>query len=492
MIEKVKSINAYTDDVLGDLDAVGIAALIEKKEITALEAADAAISRAQKVNPSVNGIASEMFGYAREYAKQPRAGALSGVPTFIKDNDDIEGFPTVHGSAALANAPAKQSSKFVDQYQSLGMTCLAKTTMPEFGLTGTTESTHYGPTRNPWNLDHSAGGSSGGSAALVAAGVIPIAHGNDGGGSIRIPAACCGLVGLKPTRGRLVNVEGAHMLPVNLVHQGVMTRTVRDTAAFYAGAEQHYRNADLPEMGLVEGASKQRLRIGFYADGPGHMISDSDSVSAVHKAAKLCEDLGHDVVEIPFPFDEKLGDDFLLYWGMLAFMFKNGGSAIFQKGFDRSALEPLTLGLSKAFRNNMYKAPMALRRLRGFQATYEQAFAGIDVMLSPVLGHPPPKIGYLGPDVEFSSAMERLRRFVPFTAIQNISGAPAISLPIGMSQRGVPVGAQFGAPFGQDKRLLELAFELEAAHPFALNKDQVAEKPKKATKKAAAKKPSTA
>lgn len=470
MIKQPESINAYTDDVLGDLDAVGVADLIAKKEITSLEAIDAAISRAKKVNPAINAISTEMFGYAREQAKQPWAGAFSGVPTFIKDNDDVAGFPTTHGSGAVAKTPAEKSSKFVDQFHSLGLVCLAKTTMPEFGLTGTTESTTYGATRNPWNLDHSTGGSSGGSAAMVAAGVVPIAHGNDGGGSTRIPAACCGLVGLKPTRGRLENVEGSHLLPVNLVHQGVLTRSVRDTAVFYAGAEKHYRNTALPDIGLIEGPSKQRLRIGFFADGPSHRLSDSDAVAAVLRAAKLCQELGHHVEEIPFPFDEKLGDDFLLYWAMLAFIFTHGGKHVMGKAFDKSALEPLTVGLSKEFGKNILKAPMAIKRLRDFKHIYEQAFTGFDVMLSPVLGHPPPKIGFLGPDVEFESVMERLGRFVPFTGIQNVSGAPAISLPIGMSQRQVPVGVQFAAPFGEDRRLIELAFELEAAHPFTLNK----------------------
>lgn len=474
MLQNPKTINAYCDDALGELDAVGVAERIAKKEITVAEAIEAAISRAEKVNPAINGLSTKMFDYAREMAKRPYTGELSGVPTLIKDNDDVEGFPTTHGSKAIKGKPAKQSSKFVQQFHSLGLISIGKTTMPEFGLTGTTESSAYGATRNPWNLDHSTGGSSGGSAALVAAGVVPIAHGNDGGGSTRIPAACCGLVGLKPTRGRLVNVEGSHRLPVNLVHQGVLTRSVRDTAVFYAGAEKYYRNTDLPDIGLVQGPGKKRLRIGFFTDGPDHILSDSDAVAAVHKAAKLCQELGHHVEEIPFPFTSEMGDDFLLYWGMLAFMFSHFGGAIFGVNLNKKQLEPLTMGLSKFFRKNVLKAPMALKRLRGFQSVYEKAFGSLDIMLSPVLGHPPPKIGYLGPDVEFDSTMERLRRFVPFTAIQNVSGAPAIALPIGMSQRHVPVGVQFAAPFGEDKRLLELAFELEAAHPWQLNKDETA------------------
>lgn len=471
MLERPNRIHAFCDDALGNLDAVGVAESIRSGDISAQEAIEAAIARAEKVNPALNALSLEMFAHAREQAANPWQGELAGVPTFIKDNDDVEGFPTTHGSRALALHPAKRSSKFVDQFHSLGLIPLGKTTMPEFGLTGTTESNTHGATRNPWNIKHSTGGSSGGSAAMVAAGVVPIAHGNDGGGSTRIPAACCGLVGLKPTRGRLVNVEGSHLLPVNLVHQGVLTRSVRDTAVFYAGAEKHYRNKELPDIGLVNGPAKQRLRIGFFTDGPEHYLSDSDSVSAVHEAARLCVELGHQVEEIAFPYDTALGEDFLLYWAMLAFMFHRFGSSVYGKPMKRRDLEPLTLGLSKYFSRNMYKMPMALKRLRAFKAIYEKAFAGYDVMLSPVLGHPPPQIGYLGPNVRFDSTMERLRRFVPFTAVQNVSGGPGIALPIGVSRRGVPVGVQFYAPFGEDRRLLELAFELEQAHPWPLNCD---------------------
>lgn len=469
MFKEPKSINAFCDDALGDLDATGIAQKIRSKEISPTEVIEAAISRAEKVNPSINAIATTMFDQARSMANKPYKGEFSGVPTFVKDNDDVEGVPTSHGSQALTPSPAKRSSKFVSQLHSLGLICLGKTTMPEFGLTGTTESNAFGATRNPWNLSHSTGGSSGGSAALVAAGVVPLAHGNDGGGSTRIPAACCGLVGLKPTLGRLVNMEGSHLLPINLAHQGVLTRSVRDTAGFYSSAERFFQNKKLPPLGHVSGPSKERLRIGFFVHGPEHYRSDSDTVNAVQSAAKLCQDQGHEVTEIVYPFNPVLADDFLLYWAMLAFSFNNFGRTIYRSRINKNKLEPLTLGLSKYFRKNMYKMPVALKRLRSFKYDYERAFRSFDVMLSPVTGHPPPEIGYLGPDISFTSSLERLRRFVPFTAIQNISGGPGISLPIGISRAHVPIGVQFSAPFGLDKTLLELAFELEEAHPFPLN-----------------------
>ena len=470
MIPKPQSIDSYTDDVLADLDAVGVAERIARKEISSLEAVEASIERLLKVEPCLNAVAEEMDDWARKSAGSFTPGRFAGVPSFIKENDDVKGVPTAHGSAALNAKPAKRSSDFTRQFMSLGLIPLAKTRMPEFGLTGTTESSYFGATRNPWNLDHSTGGSSGGSAALVAAGVVPIAHGNDGGGSIRIPAACCGLVGLKPTRGRLKNIEGSHLLPINLGHQGVLSRSVRDTAVFYAEAEKYFWNRKLPSVGEVLGPNVKRLRIGFYTDGPGHFLSDSDNVAAVHKAAKICSELGHHVEELSFPFDPAFGDDFLLYWGMLAYMFSKAGALIYGAKVDKHKFEPLTLGLRKFFQKNALKAPMAIKRLRAFGEVYEQALKGYDLMLSPVLGHPPPKIGYLAPDVEFESAIERLKRFVPYCAIQNVSGAPSIALPVGHSQQHVPVGVQFFAPFGQDKRLLELAFEIEQVASFPLNK----------------------
>ncbi|KZY86192.1 hypothetical protein A3743_17400 [Oleiphilus sp. HI0072] len=470
MIPSAKTINAYTEDVLGELDGVGIAERVRKREISAQEAVEASISRAMHVEPSLNSLAVEMYDRARRYALLPNSGYFSGVPSFIKDNDDFNGVPSAHGSAALKPKPAAKSSDFVRQFLSLGVVPLGKTRMPEFGLTATTESSYFGSTSNPWNLERSTGGSSGGSAAMVAAGVVPFAHGNDGGGSIRIPAACCGLIGLKPTRSRLVDMKGSHLLPINLGHQGILSRSVRDTAMFYSEAEKFYLNRKLPALGEITGPAKKRLRIGFYTDGPGHLYSDSDNAAAVHQAARICSDLGHDVEEVSFPFDPAFGDDFLLYWGMVASIFSTTGSVLFGTKLNKKKLEPLTLGLSKHFRKHILKAPLAIKRLLGFTNVYQQEMANYDLMLSPVLGHPPPKIGYLAPDVEFESAIERLKHFVPYCAIHNVSGAPSIALPIGVSQKQVPVGVQFFAQFGEDKRLLELAFEIEEAVPFVLNK----------------------
>ena len=258
-------VSVSRDDVLGISDAVEIARLIRDGDIHPREAVEAAIARAEQVNPLLNAIATPLFESARAEAERPRVGVFAGVPSFIKDNDAVAGSPFLFGSRALPTTPAPKSTPFVEQFLSLGFVNLGKTTMPEFGLTGTTEALLHGPTHNPWRLGFSPGGSSGGSAALVAAGVVPVAHANDGGGSIRIPASCCGLVGLKPSRGRFVDVEGSKLLPVKILHQGMLSRSVRDTAVFVHAAEQYQRNPKLPSVGLATRPGR-RLRIGFFTD----------------------------------------------------------------------------------------------------------------------------------------------------------------------------------------------------------------------------------
>ena len=463
-----KVISAYCDDVMGTRDGVGLAALIAAGEIQAYEVVDAAIDRARKVNPALNAIVTETFEQARYQQKMPATGLLAGVPSFIKDNEDVEGVPTLIGTRALPNRPADASSRFVKQFLSAGLVSLGKTTLPEFGLTATTESLVTGSTHNPWNIDYSTGGSSGGSAALVAAGVVPLAHGNDGGGSIRIPAACCGLVGLKPSRGRLPDVEGTEKMLIHIICNGLISRSVRDTAAFYAAIEENYRNLDLPEIGLVQHPGKDRLRIGLFTDPPHDVSSHADSIEVTVKTGKLCEDLGHHVEAIACPFEAQIMEDFILYWGMLAFFIQYFGKKMLDTGFEKRKLEIWTLGLSRFFSKKFLKAPFAIRRLKKFSNRYEKIFEDYDILLSPTLAHAPPKIGYMGPEVSFETHFERIRQYVAFTPLQNITGAPAISLPMGFSKKGLPIGCQFAAAFGQEKRLLELAFEMEEARPWPL------------------------
>lgn len=453
------------------MDGVELAGRIAGGEIRAVEAVDAAIARADRVNPQLSAIVTKGFDRAREAAGAPGAlgpGLLCGVPTFVKDNDDVKGLPTLYGSRAVANVPVKESSGFVEQYESTGLITLGKSATPEFGLTGTTEPLANGPTHNPWNTDYTPGGSSGGAAALVASGVVPLAHANDGGGSIRIPAACCGLVGLKPSRGRLVAVHGSEFMPVALVTHGVVSRSVRDTAVFCEAAEQYSRNTALPALGRVEGPGREKLRIGWFTDAPDGSACDPAIAGVVQDTAALCEKLGHSVEAGPNPFQPDILEDFFVYWGALAFAIRNFGKLSLGVRVEKEKLEAFTHGLSRYFRTHLASAPFSIARLRKFGAQYARAFERFDVLLSPVVAHETPELGYLRTDVAFDTALERLAHFIPFTPMENISGAPAIALPMGRSPKGLPVGVQFAAPLGNDRRLLELAFALEEARPWPL------------------------
>lgn len=463
--ERVHAFNP--NDALGDLDAVGVAELIRSGDVSTRDVTEAAIARANAVNPQLNGIQLATFDRARRAADGAATGEFAGVPTFVKDNTDVAGLPTNQGSLAINAQPAKTDAPFARQFLAQGFTVLGKSTLPEFGFNASTEYQGLPPTRNPWNPAYSAGASSGGSAAMVAAGVVPIAHANDGGGSIRIPAAACGLVGLKPTRDRVIPAAEAASLPIDIISNGVVTRSVRDTAHFIAAAERFHANPRLPRIGLVEGPSARRLKIGMIVDSITSTPTDEDTRGAVHDTAMLLEKLGHTVIEVPVPVDGSFADDFTLYWGLLAFASRLQGKKIYGPGFDRSKTDALTNGLAAMFKRKMYKLPGVIRRLKKTEQLYATAFEGYDLCLSPTLGYTTPLLGHLSPDVPFDQLLERLVAYAAFTPLNNTAGTPAISLPLSTTSTGMPLGVHFSAAHGDERTLLELAYELEAAKPFA-------------------------
>src|SRR5712671_209272 len=261
----MRRVHAFGDDALGDLDAVGLGAALRADWVSRADVVEAAIARAEAVNPALNGLAYKAFEQARATAAAQPATGLSrffeGVPTFIKDNVDVAGQPTMRGADAWTPFDAVTDSEFTRLYLATGPISLGKTRMSEFGFSASAEHLRLGPVRNPWDTDYTAGASSSGSGAFVAAGAVPIAHANDGGGSIRIPAACNGLVGLKPSRGRLPLDKETARMPLHLVANGVLTRSVRDTAAFLRESERVYRNPKLPAIGDITHPGARRLRI---------------------------------------------------------------------------------------------------------------------------------------------------------------------------------------------------------------------------------------
>ena len=469
----MRHVHAFGDDALGDLDAVGLVDAIQSGRVGRAEVVEAAIARTEAVNAAVNGLAYRAFDRARAEAAEPSpppdTGFLSGVPTFVKDNVDVAGLPTMRGTDAWTPRPADSDSDFARLYLATGMTPLGKTQMSEYGFSASAEHPRLGPVRNPWNTDHTAGASSSGSAAFVAAGAVPIAHANDGGGSIRIPASCNGLVGLKPSRGRLPLDKEVSRMPIRLVANGVVTRSVRDTAAFYREAERIWRAPKLPPIGDVTRPGKQRLRIAVITRSP--LRESSPEVRELTlKTAGLLEELGHrvDHVEKP-PVPSSFAADFLLYWGLLALgQIQMSGRAA---GFDRSRLDNLTLGLDRLARRNLHRLPLALIRLRGAHRHTARFAQTYDAVLTPTLADETPPIGYLDPTADYQQIIDRLEGWVAFTPLQNVTGEPAISLPLAESANGLPVGMMLSAAVGEEVRLLELAYELEEARPWARIQD---------------------
>ncbi|WP_439031538.1 amidase [Gordonia terrae] len=469
----MKNVHAFTDDALGDLDATGIADAIASGEISAAEAVEAAIARIDAVNPQLNAIAFDDRERARKRAVDNDfpLGSFIGVPSIIKNNTDFAGLPTCHGSAAVPQRPAEANEAFTNQFLASGVNVIGASTMPAFGLTSTTEFVDREPTRNPWDTDYSSGGSSGGSAALVAAGALPIAHANDGGGSIRIPAAICGLVGLKPTRGRVEPSKETKDAPIDLVSNGIVSRSVRDTARFLADTQGFRPAPELPPLGMVEGPGTERLRVALITEPLTGTLLDRDTQRCLTEAADLVESLGHRTEMVPLPVDRDYVQDFIDYWSLLAFALDRFGKRVVDKGFDRSKVDSFTRGLSRNALRHFYRLPGAVRGLHRSTDAFRGLHDKFDVILTPTVVHATPEIGYLDPAVEFDEAMDRLTRFIAFTPANNTAGTPAISLPLGRAESGMPIGVHFAADLGQERTLLELAYELEAAQPFARIQD---------------------
>ena len=463
--------NAFSNDALGTSDTVELTQRLSKGDVSAKELMDASIARLTHVNGHLN--ATEATCFDTPISKQlNQNSAFAGIPTYLKDNLPIAGLPTTFSSAAVFPKNEKYNDPYTTQFLKLGFYVLGKSTLPEFGLNASTEPAHKAATANPWNTQHSCGASSGGAAALVASGVVSIAHGNDGGGSIRIPAACCGLVGLKPSRGRHVNSFAARALPLNILSEGVLTRSVRDTAQFHFEAEKIYRNKKLRPITPTNtpvgyaAATEKRLKIGLVLDSVTGVETDEETRNAVVKTATLLQSLGHDVKEIDLPISTQFSEDFTHYWAMMAFAIKATGKLAFNRNFDKNKLDDLTHGLANYYRQLILQTPQVIYRLRRQAKLALSTFESVDVVLLPTVGRTPPKLGYLSPTVPFDELFERLRAYVGFTPMANVTGSPAISLPGGMSTQQTPIGIQLVANLGREDQLLDLAYELEVHQPW--------------------------
>jgi len=478
-------------------DALGLAELVRKGETNAEELLNIAIARADAVNPCLNAIITPLYDHARQQINNSLPdGPFAGVPFLLKDLlAALEGTPMSNGSAALKQVISPCDSELVKRFKQSGLVIFGKTNTPELGLMGVTEPKAFGATRNPWNTDHTPGGSSGGSAAAVAAGILPMASAGDGGGSIRIPAACCGLFGLKPSRGLVPTGPYASEYWDGAATEHVITRSVRDSAAMLdavAGAD-----ASTPYPVNIAGGYLQslqrplkKLRIGYTCRSFIGRDVTTDAERSVSYAVDLLTRLGHEVEPVTLELDgEALADSYLtMYFGQVAadldFMAAQIHSRV--KNLDVEESTKLLGFLGKTISAGDYV--MAKRRwnqLAQSMSVYHQKY---DVLLTPVLASEPVPVGYFDPTMAENIAMKvinglglhrlllktgQVKKMVldllekmPFTQLANMTGQPAMSVPLYWTESGLPLGSQFIAPLGQDALLLQLAAQLEQEQPW--------------------------
>lgn len=461
-------VHAFADDALGDDDAVGLVARLQARQVSPGELVEAAIARTEQVEGPLNALADERFAAARAESSAPLAADaafFAGVPTLVKDNADVAGLPTRHGSDAFTATPASADGDVAASYRAMGLIVLAKSQLSEFGFSAAAEHPRIGPVRNPWDPEFSAGASSSGSGALVAAGAVPLAHANDGGGSIRIPAHANGLVGLKPTRGRTPQDKMHREMPVRIVADGVVSRSVRDTAAFLRESEKLHRNLKLPPIGDLTRPGRKRLKVAVVTAAAGREATPEVRALTLD-TARLLEDLGHTVEEVAAPVPDSFADDFLLYWGFLSLFLLGTGRRSLGRDFDRSRTENLTRGLAEHTRRHLHRLPVAMARLQASGRASRRFFADHDVVLTPTLAAPTPRVGHLDATLPYEVVIERLMDLVAFTPLQNATGDPSLSLPLATTAAGMPQGMCFSAARGCEATLIELGYELEEARPF--------------------------
>jgi amidase len=466
-------------------DGLGLAELVKKKEIEPAELVEAAFERIERHNPQLNAVVFKAFEEASAMAKANLSGPFAGVPMLLKDIlGSKKGWPNRNGSRFVPAVPSPFDSTLVVRFQAAGLIPVGKTNVPEFGALPFTEPKLYGPARNPWNLSHSTGGSSGGSAAAVAAGIVPLAHANDGGGSIRVPASCCGLVGLKPTRGRnpLGPVIGDVMGGLAVEH--VVSRSVRDTAAVLdatAGPEIGDPYAAPPPPGPYLEATQREpkgLRIAFTTSALDSEV-DPECKAASEAAAKLCAKLGHHVEEgrPQLSVDEtaNLRTNFIVIWAAGLAMVVESFAKRLGKTPAREDFEGLTWGFYQfgmTITAAQYQLCWASLQASSRQvARWQQHY---DAWITPVLGRPPLEIGALNLDeTDVMTGLAPILSYVPFTNVQNVTGQPAIGLPLAWSKSGLPIGVQFVGRFGEEHLLLQLAAQIERTQPWSKKRPPV-------------------
>ncbi len=456
-------------------DATTMGRLVRGGQITPTELLNEALARLAQWNPLLNAVVMEHEEFARAEIAGGRSGPLAGVPFLIKDlNTYIGGTVTSEGSRFFRDAVAEQDSFLVERYRQAGLVIFGKTATPELGKSTVTETLLWGETRNPWNLDYNPGGSSGGSAAAVAAGIIPVAHGNDGGGSIRIPASICGLFGLKPSRFRTplgpANGDGSGMAV-----QHVISRSVRDSALLLdvsRGPEPGgYGSIRAPERPYTDevGKSPGKLRIGLMKVPVVPVPVHPECIAAVESAAALCTSLGHDVEDVTLPINAMEA-----YVAAGTLLFLNSSFSISKREqalgrkLNEGDLEPINWARYQRYKNVSAEELNAARSLQvKVHWQIAEFMRNYDVILSPTVPLMPAKIGEMGPAQAVEVVDKKASMYSMFTLLYNFTGQPAMSVPLHWSADGLPVGVQFAGRYAEEDLLIRLAAQLEEAQPWA-------------------------
>jgi amidase len=459
-------------------DALGLAQCIRDGETTADALLDAALERLDRLNPDLNAVVIDLRDTARDSIRQGVPdGPFAGVPFLLKDLAlHLEGTRLTNGCRFYKDHVSDHDSELVARYKRAGLVIFGKSASPEFGLTTTTESILFGQTRNPWNLEHTAGGSSGGAAAAVAAGILPFANASDGGGSIRIPASCCGLFGLKPSRGRIPFGPdvGEGWSGMSTVH--AVTRSVRDSAALLdctdgpdLGAPYEAAAKARPYLDEV-GAEVGALRIGLLTETFNGLPTHDDCRTGVAAAADLCQSLGHSVTPTKIEIDSvAFGTASQAIMGGNLLSTLEDYAAVIGREFGPDDVEPYSYALSQAVKQRSASDyARAIRTIHKIGRQVEAAFESFDVLLSPTMGAPPQKLGLQAlSNTDMSTFGPAVLTSVGYTQAFNASGHPAASVPLHWNDAGLPIGIQFVSRLGDEATLFRLAAQLEHAQPWA-------------------------
>jgi amidase len=472
-------------DEYASYDAMGLADLVRRKQVQPAELTAIAMRAIELINPTINAVVATTPEAAAALPREATSAAFAGVPFLIKDLGLFyEGVLSEGGSRLLKGMVAPHDSELAARHKGAGLVTIARTNTPEFGNSASTEPIANGPTRNPWDIRRSAGGSSGGSAAAVAAGITPMAHASDGGGSIRVPASNCGVFGLKPSRGRNPSGPDAEEVLFGLVNDHVVSQSVRDSAAMLdatAGSELGSRILIAPPSESFLAASRHDpapLRIAFTTHPGRGGGAHADCVKMIEDVASLCEDLGHDVREAAPDIDaDEVADVFLELAAAAVRRVITAVQSATGRPANRDTLEATTLKILQ-YGESRTAADLldAFDALHRISLSLGKFFLSCDVWLSPTATIPPPHLGYFNADDPALSAKDWIAKFLtacPYTAMFNQSGQPAMSVPLHWSADGLPIGGHFAAHLGAEETLFSLAGQLERARPWARRRPKV-------------------